>query len=37
MASSKVKIVEQLGRKQSPTTKKKISKAMTGSKNPAYK
>jgi hypothetical protein len=32
-----MKDVEQLGRKQTPATKKKISKAMMGKKNPAYK
>lgn len=31
------KTLEQLGRKQTPATKAKIKKAMTGSKNPAYK
>ncbi|MDX1279378.1 NUMOD3 domain-containing DNA-binding protein [Oceanihabitans sediminis] len=29
--------IEQLGRKQTAATKKKISKAMTGKNNPAYK
>ena len=31
------KTTEELGRKQKASTKKKIAKALTGSKNPAYK
>ena len=32
-----VKTQEELGRSQTPATKRKIAKAMAGSKNPAYK
>jgi len=32
-----MKTLEKLGRKQTASTKKKIAKAMTGEKNPAYK
>jgi hypothetical protein len=37
MNDFKKDVAEFLGRKQKPSTRKKIAKAMTGKKNPAYK